>query len=267
MATYNFADGGEIFLNSTLKRVINGPATFTPNAEYYGTFTITFGTGTDVYHYDDHTYQINGVEFTGTVTEFCAAVSPLFEGSEGGGEAYPDITENTTVEIVSTKVFNILDASAHGLLYLSSGATSQDAVLGDREGEIAEGPSSSIICRRNQSSGTGIASLDTRSDDYTTFASVTANSYETTAEVLMAAQFGSESRGLTLDQDGISFTGNGPIRFLNTNAIRLPNLSKAQRDAISSPQPGTAVYQTDNTPGLRIWNGSNWMAFTETADD
>lgn len=29
---------------------------------------------------------------------------------------------------------------------------------------------------------------------------------------------------------------------------------------------GTLIYQTDNTPGLRVYNGSNWMRFTETAD-
>jgi hypothetical protein len=33
-----------------------------------------------------------------------------------------------------------------------------------------------------------------------------------------------------------------------------------------SGTPGMVVYQTDNTPGIRIWNGTNWMRFTETAD-
>lgn len=33
-----------------------------------------------------------------------------------------------------------------------------------------------------------------------------------------------------------------------------------------SGDKGMAIYQTDNTPGLRVWNGTNWMRFTETAD-
>jgi hypothetical protein len=45
-----------------------------------------------------------------------------------------------------------------------------------------------------------------------------------------------------------------------------PRMTKAQRDAISSPATGLEIYQTDNTPGLRVYNGSNWMRYTETAD-
>lgn len=51
-----------------------------------------------------------------------------------------------------------------------------------------------------------------------------------------------------------------------TKGLLLPRMTKAQRDAISSPAAGLAVYQTDNTPGLRVYNGTNWMRFTETAD-
>jgi hypothetical protein len=46
-------------------------------------------------------------------------------------------------------------------------------------------------------------------------------------------------------------------------------MTKAQRNAINggvSIPVGTVIYQTDNTPGLRVYNGSNWMRFTETAD-
>lgn len=51
-----------------------------------------------------------------------------------------------------------------------------------------------------------------------------------------------------------------------TGGVQLPNMTKAQRDAIASPANGLAVYQTDNTPGLRVFNGTNWMRYTETAD-
>ncbi len=45
-----------------------------------------------------------------------------------------------------------------------------------------------------------------------------------------------------------------------------PRLTKVQRDAISSPAIGLTLYQTDNTPGLRVWNGTNWMRYSETTD-
>jgi hypothetical protein len=51
-----------------------------------------------------------------------------------------------------------------------------------------------------------------------------------------------------------------------TQGVLIPRMTKTQRDAISSPATGLMVYQTDNTPGLRVWNGTNWMRYTETAD-
>lgn len=51
-----------------------------------------------------------------------------------------------------------------------------------------------------------------------------------------------------------------------TKGALLPRMTKTQRDAISSPATGLMVYQTDNTPGLRVYNGTNWMRYTETAD-
>jgi hypothetical protein len=51
-----------------------------------------------------------------------------------------------------------------------------------------------------------------------------------------------------------------------TKGLLLPRMTKTQRDAISTPVAGLAVYQTDNTPGLRVYNGTNWMRYTETAD-
>jgi hypothetical protein len=51
-----------------------------------------------------------------------------------------------------------------------------------------------------------------------------------------------------------------------TKAFVLPRMSKAQRNAIS-PIAGMMIYQTDNTPGLRVFNGSNWMRFTDAVDN
>jgi hypothetical protein len=51
-----------------------------------------------------------------------------------------------------------------------------------------------------------------------------------------------------------------------SKAFYPPRMTKAQRDLISSPGVGATVYQTDNTPGQRVFNGTNWMRYTETAD-
>lgn len=51
-----------------------------------------------------------------------------------------------------------------------------------------------------------------------------------------------------------------------TKAVVLPRMTKTQRDAITTKVAGMIIYQTDNTPGLRVYNGTNWMKFTETAD-
>ena len=69
---------------------------------------------------------------------------------------------------------------------------------------------------------------------------------------------------------GIGTTSPGASNLLElsstTKGFVLPRMTKAQRDAIATPVAGMAVYQTDNTPGLRVYNGTNWMRFTETAD-
>lgn len=56
--------------------------------------------------------------------------------------------------------------------------------------------------------------------------------------------------------------------FVQTSQFRLVGMTKAQRDALSNPAPvaGTVIYQTDNTPGLRTFDGTNWKRYTETTD-
>jgi len=51
-----------------------------------------------------------------------------------------------------------------------------------------------------------------------------------------------------------------------TRGLLISRMTKAQRDAIVSPATGLLLYQTDNTPGLRCYNGTNWMRYTETID-
>lgn len=51
-----------------------------------------------------------------------------------------------------------------------------------------------------------------------------------------------------------------------TQGLLLPRMTKAQRDAIASPVAGLMIFQTDNTPGLRVHNGTNWVRYTEVTD-
>lgn len=48
--------------------------------------------------------------------------------------------------------------------------------------------------------------------------------------------------------------------------VVLPSMTKAERNLLVSPSIGLMIFQTDNTPGLRVYNGTNWMRFTETID-
>jgi hypothetical protein len=46
----------------------------------------------------------------------------------------------------------------------------------------------------------------------------------------------------------------------------LPQLTKAQRNAIPTPATGLIINQTDNTPGPRVCIGGSWFIFNVTAD-
>jgi hypothetical protein len=43
-------------------------------------------------------------------------------------------------------------------------------------------------------------------------------------------------------------------------------LTKAARNQIATPATGLRVYQTDNTPGVRVFSNGAWVRYTETAD-
>lgn len=67
---------------------------------------------------------------------------------------------------------------------------------------------------------------------------------------------------------GATVSGNSNLLELTstTKGFVLPRLTKTQRNAIASPVAGMMIYQTDNVPGLRVFNGTNWMRFTEIVD-
>ena len=72
---------------------------------------------------------------------------------------------------------------------------------------------------------------------------------------------------MSIDQTSSSTDPQGvlDVRSTTTGMI-VPRMTKTQRDAIATPVAGMCIYQTDNTPGFRMYNGTNWMKFTESTD-
>lgn len=76
--------------------------------------------------------------------------------------------------------------------------------------------------------------------------------------------------GAIMAGKGTNGTTPNPAAALEVNSttkgLLLPRMTKAQRDAIASPVAGLSIYQTDNLPGLRVYNGANWVRYSETVD-
>lgn len=51
-----------------------------------------------------------------------------------------------------------------------------------------------------------------------------------------------------------------------TEGFVLPRMTKVERNAIYKPLEGTMIYQTDNSKGIRVFNGDNWIKFKEMID-
>lgn len=62
---------------------------------------------------------------------------------------------------------------------------------------------------------------------------------------------------------------NGVVS-INQDLLEVSNLlkmTKSDRNLIPSPTEGMMIYQIDNTPGLRVYNGTHWVRYSETDDD
>jgi hypothetical protein len=64
---------------------------------------------------------------------------------------------------------------------------------------------------------------------------------------------------------GINVTGANPnpaavVDMVSTNkGFLTPRMTEAQRDAIAAPATGLLIYQLDNTPGFRFYDGTQWV--------
>ncbi len=72
--------------------------------------------------------------------------------------------------------------------------------------------------------------------------------------------------GLTLGSPLISGASVALQLNSTTKAFTNVRMTKAQRDAIGFPTEGMTIYQTDNSPGLRSFNGTNWVRLSEIID-
>ncbi len=54
------------------------------------------------------------------------------------------------------------------------------------------------------------------------------------------------------------------LEISSTNkGLLTPRLTKAQRDAISSPQTGLLIFQLDQLPGFYVYDGSSWVRMVQ----
>lgn len=74
--------------------------------------------------------------------------------------------------------------------------------------------------------------------------------------------------GGTAGQDGTqSYNASAALDITSTNqGLLLPRMTQAQRDAIRTPVAGLVIYQTNNIPGIRIYNGVAWTGYSVAAD-
>ena len=59
----------------------------------------------------------------------------------------------------------------------------------------------------------------------------------------------------------------GVFAWEDNDRIKLPNYTKAQRDALLNKTVGDMIWQTDaGNSGIRVYNGTNWLALQTTID-
>ncbi len=81
------------------------------------------------------------------------------------------------------------------------------------------------------------------------------------ASFLVSGGFTYAQTGVSINSDGSDPDGSAILDVKSTSqGLLIPRMTETQRDGISSPATGLIIFQTDNTPDLYIYDGSNWKA-------
>lgn len=276
MATYNFKTGGDIEVDGVVKYIIEGAAVLTPNV-VSGTFYLRYLYGSEFFYYPegrfiDHVYQIDGETFEGTLTEFVDAANALYESAGGGGSYSFNngineaagmvglggvLTASTIFQLQDGNRFEVLDTDliTSQLSLVRTSASYTESTIGNTTGYDSLGASASVQARTLD--GSSDVTMISESDEGSNGAEVGVVTSASGVDVHMLAYDDNGNSSIYVSPSLIEFDGG---------AIKLPTMTKAERNAIASPDFGYMIFQTDNTPGLRVHNGTAWVKFTETTD-
>ncbi len=74
------------------------------------------------------------------------------------------------------------------------------------------------------------------------------------------------AQGVAINVDGSDPDASAILDAQSTTmGVLVPRLTKAQRDAISSPATGLIVFQTNDTTGFYFYSGSKWVVIGSEA--
>ena len=221
-------------------------------------------------------FVVNPLTITGGVATATDAATVFINGASTGGTftGRNDALRVSGTAIVTGKL-TLTDTFANSQLV--TGSTGQGGLIGMINGTT--GTADTTLGYLNATSGfwqisqTNSGGIGVATTGSTGFIQLTASG--SSGYIAFANGTGGNinqkimSTGNTMFQKGGTYTDVPSALVVITSTTQgflLPRMTKAQRDAISTPVAGLSVYQTDNTPGLRVYNGTNWIKYTETTD-
>ena len=81
--------------------------------------------------------------------------------------------------------------------------------------------------------------------------------------IIALSLFSSLSAQVAINTDGSAADASAMLDVKSTTrGMLVPRMTKAQRDAISSPATGLMIYQTDDVSGFYFYSGSGWVLFS-----
>ncbi|HZV69045.1 MAG TPA: tail fiber domain-containing protein [Saprospiraceae bacterium] len=76
-----------------------------------------------------------------------------------------------------------------------------------------------------------------------------------------------QAQGISINADGAPPDASAILDVQSsTKGFLIPRMNMLQRNDISSPAAGLMIYQTDNTPGLYMYDGTGWQILTTSAN-